>query len=183
MKRTVLGKTPSIMTMPDPSRDHFQGDIDAPMTLLEYGDYECPYCGEVFPVVKSIQRRLGQRLCFAYRNFPLNHLHPHAKHAAEAAEAAGAQGRFWEMHELLFQNQAALEDQDLARYAASLGLDPDQLLREVRAGLYADRVREDFRHGARAGVNGTPTFFINGTPYDGSTSLEPLLAAIQDTED
>src|SRR5215204_2493148 len=132
MKRAVLGKkSPSIMTMPDPGRDHFQGDIDAPMTLLEYGDYECPYCGEVFAVVKAIQRRLGQRLCFAYRNFPLNHLHPHAKHAAEAAEAAGAQGRFWEMHELLFENQEQLAPHYLRAYAEALGLDTQRFDREL----------------------------------------------------
>src|SRR5262245_24887908 len=113
--------------LPMPDRDHIQGPADAPIMLLEYGDYECPYCGEAYPVVKAIQQRLGKRLCFAFRNFPLADSHPHAEHAAEAAEAADAQGRFWEMHELLFENQDALEDEDLARYAAELGLDAQRL--------------------------------------------------------
>src|SRR5947207_12422035 len=95
----------SKLTLPVAGRDHIQGAADAPIALLEYGDYECPFCGEAYPIVKAVQERLGERLCFAFRNFPLVNSHPHAEHAAEAAEAAGAQGKFWEMHDLLFQNQ------------------------------------------------------------------------------
>ena len=177
MKRDMTVSVPE-SARPMPDRDHIQGPIDARIVLLEYGDYECPYCGEAYPVVKAIQKRLGDRLCFAFRNFPLVNSHPHAQHAAEAAEAAGAQGRFWEMHDLLYENQDALEDEDLARYASTLGLDAERLLREMLAGAHTARVREDFRSGARQGVNGTPSFFINGVRYDGSLGVEELLAAL-----
>src|SRR5215813_13182777 len=123
MNRDRRTTATQLSTLPIPDRDHIQGPIDAPILLLEYGDYECPYCGEAYPVVKAIQKRLGNRLCFAFRNFPLVNAHPHAEHAAEAAEGAAAQGRFWEMHDLLYENQHALEDTDLAGYASALGLD------------------------------------------------------------
>ena len=164
--------------LPIPHRDHIQGPIHAPVALVEYGDYECPYCGEAYPIVKAIQERLGDRLCFAFRNFPLVNSHPYAEHAAEAAEAAGAQGHFWEMHDLLYENQDALEYEYLARYAATLGLDAERLIKEVLAGTHTARVREDFRSGARLGVNGTPSFFINGVRYDGATDVEELLIAL-----
>src|ERR1051325_7140450 len=130
----------SKLTVAIAGRDHIQGPIDAPMALLEYGDYECPYCGEAHPVVKAVQKRLGNRLCFAFRNFPLVNSHPHAKHAAEAAEAAGAQEKFWEMHDMLFENQEALEDEDLARYAEALGLDVKRLIGEVLSGAHTTRI-------------------------------------------
>jgi protein-disulfide isomerase len=164
--------------LPMADRDHIQGRIDAPIMLLEYGDYECPYCGEAYPVVKELQRRLGNRLCFAFRNFPLVNSHPHAEHAAEAAEAAGARGRFWEMHDLLYENQDALEDEDLLRYASTLRLDAQQLVREVLTGAHSARIRQDFRSGARNDVNGTPSFFINGVRYNGTTSVEEFLATL-----
>ena len=167
-----------LSALPMPDRDHIQGPIDAPIKLLEYGDYECPYCGEAYPVVKELQKRLGNRLCFAFRNFPLVNSHPHAEHAAEAAEAAGAQGRFWEMHDMLYENQDALEDDDLARHASALSLDARRLISEVRAEAHIARIREDFQSGARNGVNGTPSFFINGARYDGETEAEELLAAL-----
>jgi protein-disulfide isomerase len=148
---------------------------------VEYGDYQCPYCGEAYPIVKAIQERLGTRLCFVFRNFPLANMHPFAEHAAEAAEAAGAQGRFWEMHDVLFENQNALEDNDLAGYAESLGLDASRLMEEVAKGTHTARVREDFRGGVRNGVNGTPTFFINGGRYDGSLDAASLLAALTES--
>jgi protein-disulfide isomerase len=166
------------LKLPDPERDHFQGTIDAPIALLEYGDYECPFCGEVQPIVKEIQRRLGDDLCFAFRHFPLTNVHPHAEHAAEAAEAAAEQGGFWPMHETLFANQDALDDESLAEYAAALGLNKMRLIQEVISGAHAERIREDFKSGVRAGVNGTPCFFINGERYDGARGLEPLLAAV-----
>ena len=168
----------SKLTLPVAGRDHIQGPIDAPIALVEYGDYECPYCGEAHPIVKAIQKRLGNRLCFAFRNFPLVNSHPHAEHAAEAAEAAGAQGKFWEMHDMLLENQEALENEDLAEYATALGLDAERLIREVLAGAHASRVREDFRSGARSDVNGTPSFFVNGVRYDGQTDVHELLAAL-----
>ena len=168
----------ALPALPVPDRDHIQGPIDAPIKLLEYGDYECPFCGQAYPVVKEIQKRLGKRLCFAFRNFPLINSHPNAEHAAEAAEAAAVQGRFWEMHDVLFENQEALEDRDLARYAAALGLDAQRLMTEVMSGAHVLRVREDFHSGARSGVNGTPTFFINGARYDGVAQVEELLEAL-----
>ena len=178
MKSETSTLPKSKLTLPIVGRDHVQGPIDAPILLLEYGDYECPYCGAAYPVIKAVQKRLGDRLCFAFRNFPLVNSHPHAQHAAETAEAAGAQGRFWEMHDLLFEHQEALEDEDLAQYASALGLDARRLVAEVLTGAHTARVREDFRSGARAGVNGTPTLFINGTIYSGPPNEEELLAAL-----
>jgi protein-disulfide isomerase len=166
------------LTFPDPERNHFQGPAGAPIKLLEYGDYECPFCAEAHAVVKEIQRRLGDDLLFAFRNFPLTNVHPHAEHAAEAAEAAGDQGNFWGMHDLLFENQAALEDEDLAAYADELGLDAKRLLREVTSSVYSARIREDFKAGVRGGVNGTPTFFMNGERYDGARDLRQMLSAL-----
>jgi protein-disulfide isomerase len=167
-----------LSTLPMPERDHIQGPHDAEIKLVEYGDYECPFCAQAYPIVKEIQNHLGQDLCFAFRNFPLINSHPRSEHAAEAAEAAGLQGQFWEMHDILFENQEALEDSDLAKYAEALGLDAERLMKEVLNGTHVLRVREDFRSGARNGVNGTPTFFINGVRFNGLPSFENLLAAI-----
>jgi protein-disulfide isomerase len=166
------------LTVPVSRRDHILGPADASATLLEYGDYECPACAAAHPLVKTILESAGDQLRFAYRHFPLNNVHPHAQRAAEAAEAAGAQGGFWEMHDLLFENQDALDYDDLAEYAAMLGLDASRLIREVMANVYAGRVREDFSSGVRSGVNGTPSFFINGVRYDGPRALEPMVAAL-----
>jgi protein-disulfide isomerase len=151
----------------DDGRDHIQGPGSAPVTLVEYGDYECPYCGMAYPIVKSLQRALGNTLRFAFRNFPLSDSHPHAEQAAEAAEAAGAQGKFWEMHDALYENQDRLDTEDLMSYGEELGLDTTRLAQALEDGAYKARVREDFRGGVRSGVNGTPTFFINGSRYDG----------------
>jgi protein-disulfide isomerase len=160
--------------------DHVQGPAEAPVTLVEYGDYECPYCGEAYPVVKALQKRLGDQMRFVFRNFPLAQAHPHAEHAAEGAEAAGAQGKFWEMHDMLYENQDALEDEDLVRYARALHLDVPRFVKEMESGAHLERVREDFRSGVRSGVNGTPTFFINGARHDGPFDLASLLAAIEE---
>jgi protein-disulfide isomerase len=165
-------------TLPDADRDHIQGRGDAPIALLEYGDFECPACGQAYPIVKVLQEQLAERLCFAFRHFPLTNVHPYAEHAAEAAEASGAQGRFWEMHDILFENQDALDDQSLFAYANTLDLDAERLIREVLNESYGLRVREDFKAGVRAGVNGTPTFFINGERYDGPRDPELFLDAL-----
>src|ERR1700737_876597 len=162
------------LTLPDPERDHIYGSANESIKLLEYGDYECPFCAEAQPIIKEIQRRLGDDLLFAFRHFPLTNNQPYAEHAAEAAEAAGAQENFWGMHDILFENQTALDDEDLAAYAAELGLDETRLTREVTSTAYARRIREDFRDGVRAGVNGTPTLFINGERYDGVRDLKHL---------
>jgi protein-disulfide isomerase len=167
------------LTVPVTERDHIQGNPNAPLTLLEYGDYECPYCGAAYPNVKLVQQRMGERLRFVFRNFPLAQIHPHAEHAAEAAEAAGEQGKFWEMHDTLFEHQDALDDLDLVRYAVDLGLDVARFEGEMAAHVHAGRVREDFLSGVRSGVNGTPTFFINGRRHDGSYDLGTLVAALE----
>jgi protein-disulfide isomerase len=167
------------LTLPVSQRDHQQGPETAPVTLVEYGDYECPYCGEAYPIVKEIQRRLGNRLRFVFRNFPLTQSHPHAEHAAEAAEAAAAQKKFWEMHDYLYEHQQALDDAHLVQYAVALNLDQETFVREMTEHVHTNRVREDFLSGVRSGVNGTPTFFINGVRHDDSYELETLLAAIE----
>ena len=178
MKADAITIPASKLTLPIAGRDHIQGPIDAPMTLVEYGDYECPYCGEAHYVVKAVQKRLGDRLCFAFRNFPLVNSHPHAEHAAEAAEAAHAQGKFWDMHDALFENQQALDDEDLAQYAAALDLDADRLIREIGAGMYIERIREDFQAGTRAKIDGTPAFFINGVLYEGEPEVDSFLEVL-----
>jgi protein-disulfide isomerase len=157
-----------------------QGPPDAPVTLVEYGDYECPFCGAAYAIVKAIQERLGDQLCFVFRNFPLTEAHPHAEDAAEAAEAASGQGKFWPMHDLLYENQDALEPEDLVQYARSLRLDLPRFVKELSEHVWAERVREDFRSGVRSGVNGTPTFFINGVRHDGGYDMASLLAAIEE---
>ena len=168
----------SRLILPLPERDHLAGTPEAPAALVEYGDFECPHCRAAYPVVEAVKEALGPRLQFAYRHFPLSQIHPHAARAAEAAEAAGAQGRFWEMHALLFENQHALEDADLIRYADRLDLDAARFVRELAEHAWEPRVREDFLSGVRAGVNGTPTFFVNGVRHDGSWDVESLLGAL-----
>jgi protein-disulfide isomerase len=167
------------LTLPVSQRDHRRGPETALVTVVEYGDYECPYCGEAYPIVKEIQRRLRDQLCFVFRNFPLSQSHPHAEHAAEAAEAAAEQEKFWQMHDYLFEHQKALDDAHLVQYAVALHLDEEKFKREMTAHVHANRVREDFLSGVRSGVNGTPTFFINGGRHDDSYALETLLAAIE----
>jgi protein-disulfide isomerase len=159
--------------------DHSQGPANAPVTLVEYGDFECPHCGRAYPIVQAVQRRMGKRLRFVFRHFPLSELHPHAQHAAETSEAAAAQGKFWEMHDRLFERQFALEDDDLAEYALELGLDALRVTRELAAHIYKPRVRNDFMSGVRSGVNGTPTFFINGARHDDAWDEETLGAALE----
>ena len=167
------------LTLPVSERDHAQGPATAPVTLVEYGDYQCPYCGRAHPIVKELQRRLGDQLRFVFRHFPLTQSHAHAQQAAEAAEAAAAQGQFWEMHDALYEHQRTLDAAHLAQFAQDLGLDTDRFNREMAGHVHAERVREDFMSGVRSGVNGTPTFFINGVRHDGSYDLQTLLAALQ----
>src|ERR1700687_1588226 len=173
--RRELMLTPPVSS----TRDHVLGPPSAPIVMGEYGDFECPFCAEAEPVLKTLRRSLQNILLFAFRHFPLAEAHPHALHAAEAAEAAGAQGKFWQMHDYLFAHQEALEDSDLVEGAAAIGCDVDRFIREMAEARYAARVREDFRSGIRSGVNGTPSLFINGLRYDGPRDLESLLAAIE----
>ncbi|MEY2420341.1 MAG: hypothetical protein QOI95_408 [Acidimicrobiaceae bacterium] len=170
----------SFLTVPvTPERDHIIGRPDAPLTMVEYGDYECPFCGMAFPVTEEIIDRLGDDLLFAYRHFPLATVHPHAALAAEAAEAAGSQGRFWEMHGLLYANQQRLEPPDLVARAEMLKLDRDRFVDELRTNAHRAKVRSDFMSGVHSGVNGTPTFFINGRRHDGPADLPSLMESLQ----
>jgi protein-disulfide isomerase len=161
--------------------DHAMGPATAPVTLVEYGDYECPHCARAYPIVKQMQARLGDRLRFVFRNFPLAESHAHAEHAAEAAETAAEDGKFWPMHDMLFEHQDALDDAHLARYAELIGLDGRTVWRAIEEEAHLERIRADFMSGVRSGVNGTPTFFINGTRFDGAWD-EPatFLAALED---
>jgi protein-disulfide isomerase len=170
------------VTVPMSMKDHITGKKNAPVTLLEYGDFECPYCGQAYPIVERIREIEGDDLRFVFRHFPLTQIHPHALPAALAAEAAGKQKKFWEMHHLFFENQNALEDGDLVAYAEELGLDLGQFVRDMQAPDVRQKVREDFLSGIRSGVNGTPTFFINGFRFDGSFEQEYLLAAIEEAK-
>jgi protein-disulfide isomerase len=161
-------------------RDHVQGSGTAPVTLVEYGDYECPYCKAAVPIVGDLQRLLGDQLRFVFRHFPLTNLHPHAQRAAEAAEAAGVQGKFYEMHLSLFEHQDALEDDHLMAYAADLDLDAAQFRHELDAHTHASRVGEDVQGGLRSGVIGTPTFYLDGLRYDGLVSVRGFLSAVRE---
>ncbi|HEY0376926.1 MAG TPA: thioredoxin domain-containing protein [Pyrinomonadaceae bacterium] len=167
------------LSLPVSERDHMQGSPAASVTLVEYGDFECPHCGAAHLIVKKIQKMVGDQLRFVFRHFPLTQMHPHAERAAEAAEAAGAQGRFWQMHDLLFENQQTLSDRHLLLFAEALDLDTERFARELAEGVHQPRVREDFMSGVRSGVNGTPTFFINSIRHDGAFDLDPLLYAIE----
>jgi protein-disulfide isomerase len=155
--------------------DHVSGNADAPITLVEYGDYQCPYCGMAYPIVKELQRELGDSLRLVFRNMPLANVHPHAEAAAEAAEAVAELGHFWEMHDLLYENQTNLGDVALARYAVQAGADEGEFTTTLQGGAPRKRVQSDLESALRSGANGTPTFFINGVRYDGSWQLEPFL--------
>lgn len=160
--------------------DHTQGNPQAPCTLVEYGDYQCPHCGHAHPIVKRLQKHFGKRLLFVFRNFPLTQSHPYAEMAAEAAEFATSFRKFWEMHDLLFENQARLSPELVLELGEKLGLYPTALDEALESQEFADRVRADFNGGVRSGVNGTPTFFINGERHDASFEYEDLVEAIED---
>jgi predicted DsbA family dithiol-disulfide isomerase len=150
------------------------------VTLVKYGDYECPYCGELHPMLEELRERVGERVRLVFRHFPLDSVHPRARRAAMSAEAAASQGRFWEMHDLLYANQAELGDEDLVRYATELGLDPGRFEEDLGNDDHAWRIEEDRLGGERAGVGGTPALFVNGIRYSGSMDLDGLVAAVED---
>jgi protein-disulfide isomerase len=159
--------------------DHIQGPISAPINIVEYGDYECPYTGMAYPIVKELRRRLGDSICFVFRNFPLNEIHPHAQHAAEAAEAAGGQDKFWQMHDHLFEHQNELEDGHLLEYAKIVGLDIERFKKEISEHVYVPAINKSLKNGIKSGVEGTPTFFLNGVRYEDSWELETLFETIR----
>ena len=162
------------------SRDHIQGPVNAPITLVEYGDYQCPYCGQAYMIIKEIQERLGSKLRFVFRNFPLTKVRPDAYKAAMAAETAAAQGKFWEMYDYLFKHGQVLTDDNLRRSAAKLGLNVARFDREFLDRTYSSHVDEDIQSGKSSGVKSTPTFFINGDRYNNSWDLDTLLSALDE---
>ena len=159
----------------DTNKDHVFGSVTAPLEVIEYGDYECPYCGIAYPIVKSIQQKLGPEMRFAFRNFPLSNIHPHAFKAAVAAEAAGLQQKFWEMHDIIFENQKALGDENILQLAQKIGLNSERFKKDILEKELAAKVEMDFESGIRFGVNGTPSFFANGKKYGGELDEEELL--------
>ncbi len=166
-----------------PERDHIEGPANAALTLVEYGDYQCPYCGAAYPEVKKVQKELGSELRFVFRNFPLTNMHEHAMNAAETAEAASAQGKFWPMHDFLYEHQATLGDPGVTLgYAKKLGLDTQRFEREIAQHMYQKRIKDDFMSGVRSGVNGTPTFYVNGVRHDGDAVAKALIEALNQTK-
>jgi protein-disulfide isomerase len=168
----------SMLKAPVTQEDHIQGDENAPLTLVEYGDYECPYCGLAYPIVKRIQKHFGKHLRFVFRNFPLVESHPHAGMAALTAEFAATHNKFWEMHDLLYENQNALTIPDLLNYAKLLDLSAADLQIAIENETFADKIKADFLGGVRSGVNGTPSFYINGNRHNGSFGYEDLIVAL-----
>ena len=170
----------STLSVPVNASDHLQGSSDARITLVEYGDYQCPYCGEAYPIVKRLQKELGADLRFIFRNFPLTEIHSHALAAACAAEAAAIQDQFWEMHDMLYENQEILSDRSLVTFAQNLKLDFDVFMSDTTSREVTSRIEADFNSGIRSGVNGTPTFFINGLRHDGSYEYQDFLSALRE---
>ena len=170
---------PARLVVPVSERDHALGPPEAPVTLVEYGDFECPFCGMAYPEIKLIRNRLGNQLRFVYRHFPRPE-HAHAKHAAEAAECAAAQGedKFWAMHDLLFEHQQALDDTHLRQYAAEIGVDLQRFTDDMVQHSYLERVHQDLEGGAHSDVHGTPTFFVNGERYEGGTRASDMYREI-----
>ncbi|GCE02688.1 DsbA family protein [Dictyobacter aurantiacus] len=166
------------LTIPVTDLDHSQGPANASITLVQYGDYECPYTRRSTVIVRAIQQQLGDRLRFVFRNFPLTEIHAHALHAALAAEAADNQGKFWQMHDAIFHHQHALRDADLAQLAETVGLDLQQYTGDMTIRRNLERIEKDVEGGEQSGVQGTPTFFINSRLYSGSWQQEALLAAL-----
>lgn len=167
------------LKVPVTSNDHHQGNEDALITLVEYGDYQCPYCAAAHPIVKQLQKQFGEQLFLVFRNFPLVEIHPHAKIAAEAAQFAGQNDRFWEMHDLIYENQESLSLPFLLKHGERLDLSIIDMKIALDKKIYETKINSDFLGGVRSGVNGTPTFFINGQRYNGTYELEELAAAIE----
>jgi len=166
------------LVVPVSAHDHIRGPANAPLTLVQYADFQCPHCAAAYPEVAAIANELSDSLRLVLRHFPLAQVHPQAQRAAEAAEAAASHGRFWEMASLLYENQEELDDHSLGRYARKAGLDLKRFRKELSSGVHAARVRADYLGGIRSGVNGTPTFFINGKRYEGPFKSEALVAAL-----
>lgn len=169
----------SKLSIPVSDKDHRSGDLNAPCTLVEYGDYQCPSCGMAFPIVQQLQKHFGKRLLFVFRNFPLSQIHPWAEPAAEAAEFAAQHDKFWEMHDQLYENQENLGEELFSELADSLKLSSSDLQASIDGHKFSAHIRADFTGGVRSGVNGTPTFFINGQRHDDSYDFDTLRDAIE----
>lgn len=170
----------SVLTQPvSASRDHIMGTPGAPVNIVEYGDYQCPYCALAHQVVAELRARMSTQVCYAFRHFPLTTIHHRAEPAAEAAEAAGAQRMFWEMHDMLYRHQQQLDDVHFMSHAHTLKLDLARFRSELDSHAHFPKVRDDFTSGIRSGVTGTPTFYINGARHDGSWELPALLGAVR----
>jgi protein-disulfide isomerase len=167
------------LTPPVSSNDHILRYANAPIELVEYGDYECPYCGRAYPIVKDIVEQLGRDIKFVFRNFPLSKVHPHAFMAAVATEAAGLQGKFWEMHDIIFEHQRNLDTENILILADRIGIDPERFEHDIQVRELAEKVETDFESGLRSGVNRTPTFFINGEKFNGDWSDGGLMEALK----
>jgi protein-disulfide isomerase len=165
---------------PVSAHDHVRGSRSAVVSLVEYGDFECPYCRAAVDIVNELQKALGDQLSFAFRHFPMRDVHPHAQHAAEVSEAAAARGHFWQLHDRLFAAQDGLDDQSLIRYVGEMDLDADTVAQELDSHTFAREIEEEVHSGIASGVTGTPTFFIDGMRYDGSISLPKILTAIRE---
>jgi protein-disulfide isomerase len=179
--RALLGTAEAMVDLAepvDPERDRIRGPADAPVTVLEYGDFECPYCGQAEPVLRELLRDFGD-VAYVWRHLPLNDVHPRAQQAAEAAEAAAQQGAFWEMHDLLLERQDALALDDLLGYAEELGLDVERFEEDLRTRVGAPRVAEDVDSADLSGVSGTPTFFVDGRRHYGAYDIATLSAAVK----
>ena len=161
------------------SSDHFQGPANAPITLVEYGDYQCPYCGQAYYIVKNLQKHLGDKLRFVFRNFPLEDLHPNALHASIASETAGLEGKFWEMHDILFENQRRLDYASLVKYAKEIGLDAVKFEHDFGDKSTVEKVEADLESGGAAGVDGTPYFFVNGVLFEGNWTNNEFLEYLE----
>jgi protein-disulfide isomerase len=162
------------LSIPVGPEDHSRGPLDAKLTVVEYGDYQCPYCGQAYPIVEQLRSTFADSMRLVFRNLPLGDVHPHAEAAAETAEAVALQGKFWEIHDALYENQRDLSDAALRRYVEGVGADVDAVTKAIAGGGPRARVEADFEGAIRSGANGTPTFFVNGTRYDGSWMYEPF---------
>lgn len=168
-----------VLSVPVSDRDHVRGKIDAPITLLEYGDYECPDCEHAAPIVNQLRAKFSDRMRFVFRHFPQSAIHPHASIAAHAAEAAGAQGKFWEMHDVLFKHQHDLIDHDITHFGLMIGLELYRFEADLSSQRYLPIVGENYESGIESGVKGTPTFFFNGKRYRGPATVDALGHAIE----
>ena len=169
------------LRIPVSDADHARGPVHAPIVLVQYGDYQCPHCGAAYPITEQLQETLKGEMRFVFRHFSMTQIHPEALNAARAAEAAGMQGRFWQMHSMLFENQDSLRVGNLLAFATATRLVLKKFAKDMESAYVEEKIQEDFRGGVRSGVNGTPTFFINGLRYDGDWAYEPFLMALLET--